>query len=254
MNGNDLFDALSGIDKVYIEEAAFEFHETPAKKQSRARIASIRKFVLIAVPSAAAFLIIAMVALPYLIPRKSSESAATAPMPAMEEASEEAASDGSFDAEAPAEAPAEAAAEAEPSATDSVADEYRRKEEYNTTLSPDSIQTLKPEAGSEESTAAEGAAPSEDMWEVSKADYSDGVLMIRCAGAIPEDLTEQTYSLIRLDVAAGEALVSEGKLSELTDNMTVTDDLIVIDLEKKAPEAGKYRLFIGDVYADFTIE
>ena len=78
MNGNDLFDALSGLDKMYIDEAAFELHDTPAAKQKKAKIRSIRKIIFIAVPSAAAFLLLVAVALPFVIPHKSSESAATA--------------------------------------------------------------------------------------------------------------------------------------------------------------------------------
>ena len=57
MNGNDLFTALSGLDPKYIDEAAFELKEKAAPTK-QPKTVSFRKIMYIAVPSAAAILLI----------------------------------------------------------------------------------------------------------------------------------------------------------------------------------------------------
>ena len=106
MNNNELFDALSGIDPKYIDEAAFELHgenadnneagnivSIDAGKAAKARKSAIRKMIYIALPSVAAILLIVGVALPAIMRVSKSESAsapaydsaATAPAEASEE-------------------------------------------------------------------------------------------------------------------------------------------------------------------------
>ena len=109
MNGNDLFDALSGLENTYIDEAAFELHGTPAAKQKKAKIVKLRKTLLVAIPSAAAILLIVAVAMPFMLSHKSSESASFAPSaPSMDAAAEAPAEEAAAEAteEAVAEAPA----------------------------------------------------------------------------------------------------------------------------------------------------
>ena len=147
MNGNDLFDALSGLDNTYIDEAAFELHGTPASKQKKAKIVKIRKTLLIAIPSAAAILLVVALAMPFAISHKRSESAASAPSaPAMDTAAEapakEAAAEATEDimAEAPA---AEYASEAEAPAMDLPEHSPRRLKNRTHTMRP-KRKTLSP--------------------------------------------------------------------------------------------------------------
>lgn len=83
MNGNDLMDALSGLDPKYIDEAAHELHSLP-EHNARAGRSRLYKKVFTVLPIAAAVLLMAGVALPMLIRQGSSsttmsDSAAEAP-------------------------------------------------------------------------------------------------------------------------------------------------------------------------------
>lgn len=251
MNNNDLFNALSGIDPKYIDEAAHELHESGKVVDLNAR-RRIRKYIAIALPSAAAVLLfVGVVMSGVLNSSKSGESMAEAPSAAAE-----------APADAAAEAPMEEAAGAMEEATEHTYDNAAVQEaaeapmevpaQTEATQDPD----LEPQqVNREEDTKAAEAAEAEEPWEIKEASYDRGILIIRCGGTIPADLSEMTYRLTRLDVPADQAKVSGGKLSKLSDKIEVTDNWIVLDmLDQEELESGRYRISIGNLYAEFEVK
>ena len=81
MNGQDILDALSGIDPKYIEEAA-DTQNNLVDITSVKRRRSIRKTLYVVLPSVAAILLIVAVALPAVLRVSKSESATMAEAPA----------------------------------------------------------------------------------------------------------------------------------------------------------------------------
>ena len=251
MNNNDIFDALSGIDPKYIEEAAHELQTAKVVDITQKRTKrNIGKFVKIVLPSVAAILLIVGVALPAVLRVSKSESAAmsdaAASAPAAEAASEAPA------AEAEAAGAEEAAA---PSATNDM-----------DTVNPDAVHEYRKDAEMEEleplpanppeSEEAAEEAP-EEPWVIKEADFDRDILIIRCGGTIPADLADLPFTLERTDVAADKAKVKAGaRLSELSERIEVTDNWIVIDLigSDLKLEKGKYRLFMGDAEAEFEVK
>ena len=280
MNSNDIFDALSGIDPKYIDEAAYELHggenhtaDVPEETLKVVDITqktskrNISKFVKIVLPSVAAILLIVGVALPAVLRVGKSESAmmsdAAAEAPAAEAAAEAPAAEAeAAGAEEAAPMADEAAAEA-PAADNAAAEAAT----YDTdTMNPDAEHNYKRETKREdleplparppESEEAEEAVP-EEPWVIKEADFDRDILIIRCAGTIPADLTDLPFTLERTDVSADKAKVKAGaKLSELSDRIEVTDNWIVIDLigSDLKLEKGKYRLFMGDAEAEFEVK
>ncbi len=251
MNNNDLFDALSGIDPKYIDEAAHELHASGKVVDLSAR-RRIRKYIAIALPSAAAVLLfVGVIMSGVLNSSKSGESMAEAPSAAAEAS-----------ADAAAEAPMEEAAGAMEEATEHTYDNAAVQEaaeapmeapaQTEATQDPD----LEPQqVNREEDTKAAEAAEAEEPWEIKEASYDRGILILRCGGTIPADLSEMTYRLTRLDVPADRAKVSGGKLSKLSDKIEVTDNWIVLDmLDQEELESGRYRISIGDLYAEFEVK
>ena len=272
MNGNDLFDALSGLEKTYIDEAAFELHGTPASKQKKAKIASIRKIVFIAIPSAAAILLVVAVAMPFMLSHKSSESASFAPAaPSMdaaaeapaEEATAEAAedviaeapaADYVSEAEAPAmadEAPAmaesagayDAADNAEPAATLNTpgiaSDEDRKTAHYKT----------------EQNTATESAAMAESEEEsigpvtLVSARYDKGIITVETKDSLPKSYENMTYSITGTDTTGAEKEYGKGLIKDI---VTGTDPL-TLDISDLALAKGTYSLEIEGSSVWFVI-
>ena len=278
MNGNDIFEALSGIDPKYIEEAAYELGSsdrqpdkvvniTSAKQKNKIRA---RKFYTIVLPSVAAILLIVGVALPAVLKVGKSESATMMESPAAgsysydESAAAPAAE--STDEEAPASAAEEPANEAMAETAEAPA-AAEAKETEGTSQASENVydtQELKPDeqkkAQSEEplpavEPAEEAKAPEEiEPWEVKEADYKRDILVIRASRDITENIADMPYSLERLDDGAENVLVARGeKLSELS-RVDVTDNWIVLDFIGKGLERGSYRLFIDDVNVDFEVK
>ena len=270
MNGNDIFDSLSGIDPKYIDEAAYELHgredKGDSEPENKAKVVDItsktarnnlRRFVTVVLPAVAVVLLIVGVALPAIL--RTSKSESSAPMaesaaPAASETAAEAPAEAdeavSMDEAAPMEEAAEAEAEAEePVSNAPVAEASEAPAAENTydadMKNRDEVQTLGPESTAEKA---------EDHWEIREAKYRDGVLTLWCYGTIPDDLTDMTYNLTRLDVAAEKANVEEGEMSKLSDRIEIDDDLIVINMSDNKLESGRYRIFIGDVYCDFEVK
>lgn len=253
MNANDLMNALSGIDPKYIDEAAYELHdERTSEKGSRAesRVVDItsrkriRKFVYIALPSVAAIILIMAVALPAVLRISKSESAAEAPSAAAGTATEAT----SYDAAA--EAPeVDAAAEA-PS--------YDREAEepsYDETSEPLDVNAFKRADSSYDEAAAEApAAEAESAGATVEAEaiYEDGILTIRSHTSVPDDISDMQYSLVKLS-SDNEEEISKGRLNELTGNIDVTGNDIVLDISDTDLPAGKYRIDIGSLCATFEV-
>ncbi len=266
MKNSDLFNALSGIDSKYIDEAAYELHgkENVVDITSKSRI---RRFVLVALPSVAAILLIVAVALPAVLRVSKSDSAATASeAPAASAAGSHSYNDTAM-AESAEEAVAEAPAAAEteeaaPAATES-ADNAKTNDaqtlgpnaDYDTTVEPkyDTEEEPLPAVETDNMEEAAEEAPAEPLV-IKEADYSRDILIFRCEADVPESVLEERYILRRTDVDASKSKVSEGKLSELSGSISLTDNYIVVNMMDKPLEKGKYRILIGDAEAEFEVK
>ncbi len=287
MNANDIMNALSGIDPKYIDEAAYELHDTgiadkkaadveaakPGKVTDIASRTRIRKMFYIVLPSVAAILLIVAVALPAVLRVSKSESAAmaesvapaeyeaAAESPAAENA-DEAASDGYYpdmasEAEAPAaeeeaaEAPGEpveeAAETAGPVSESTYSDSANKNAGANQTLSPDHSK----DAVAEET---EEAAEPVTMWVISDSEYDKGILKLFVAGHVPEDLSDTDCTITALGTDGKEETVKEGRLADVADKIDMTADMVTLDISSAKLTAGSYRITVGNISTDFTIE
>ena len=258
MNGKDLFDALSGLENTYIDEAAFELHGTPASKQKKAKIVKIRRTLLIAIPSAAAILLVVAVAMPFMLSHKNSESASFAPAaPSMDAA-----------AEAPAE---EAAAEA---AEDSIAlapaaDYASEAEAPAMADEAPAIADEAPAMADEAPAAAEAAGAAPEEYETADEDrktavsnykaegpvtlisamYDKGILTVETKDALPKSFENMTYSITGTDKAGAEKEYGKGLIKDI---VTGTDPL-TLDISDLALAKGTYRLDIEGSSISFVI-
>ena len=233
MNGNDLFTALSGLDPKYIDEAAFELKKevTPARQS---KTVLFKKIMYIAVPSAAAILLILAVSFPAMFRVSKSESATSAPSEAPSfDAAAEAPQAEAAD-EAVAEAPqAEFAEEAEPRV-----EAAGEESENDEALNYDAAKTETYNIQSERSDAAKAQAI---------AVYDNGILTVETPGTVIYDMNS-TYSILTSD-ATGIQTLQEGILKDIaTGSDPLTLDISEFDLGK-----GNYTLKIGDETIDFTI-
>lgn len=235
MNGNDLFTALSGLDPKYIDEAAFELKEKSAQAK-QPKTVSFRKIMYIAVPSAAAILLILAVSFPAMHRVSKSESAASAPSeaPSFDAAAESPQAETEAADEAVAEAPqAEFAEEAEPQ-VETAGEEAADEEAPNYDAAKTETYNIKPER----SDAAE-AQPT--------AVYDNGILTIQTPGTVIYDMNS-TYSIEAADGADAEIL-HEGILKDIA----IGSDPLTLDISELALDKGNYTLKIGDETIDFTI-
>lgn len=286
MNGNDIMNALSGIDPKYIDEAAYELHGAGNASKTKVmepeadeatdspKVVNItnkqrlRRNLMVVLPSVAAVLLIMCVALPAVLRVSKSESAtAEAPMPsaAMEEAAPSA--DAAEEAEPVAEAPAaqadmaEAPAEAENAGapiedTDMAKTEAQSAAEH--TYDANATETLGPQKtsnarGEEAEAVAEAEEAAEPSWNISEAEYEDGMLIIRLDGAVPEDTVSAKYKLMKADAKDTDKPVSEGVLSDMMERADITDNYLILNLEKLKLAKGKYRIDIGERSAEFEV-
>ena len=258
MNGNDLFDALSGLDNTYIDEAAFELHGTPASKQKKAKIVKIRKTLLVVIPSAAAILLVVALALPFAISHKSSESASFAPSaPAMDTAAEapaeEAAAEAAEDvmSEAPA---ADYAAEAEAPAMDTEAEAPAmaesagaQSEAADESYSYDAAETENAEPAATLTADADRRKTAGTTALFESADYSKGILTIETSGILPKNFEDMTYQITGTDNAGNEKEYSTGIVKDI---MTATEPL-ALDISELNLAKGTYSIRIGEESISF---
>ena len=218
MNGNDLMDALSGLDPKYIDEAACELHSIPAaaKKVHRFRV---NRGLIIAMPIAAAVLLTVMVALPVLI-RTGGHSTSTAP--------------------AEPEAPAEYY-EAETSEAPAASDESAYQE---------SADAAKTEAASEDTMAeAVNTAASATDENGPAAVYDNGILQIDTKLGLPDVVDDVSYTITGTAQDGSVTTYADGALGDIiTERDPLTLDISDLDLP-----AGTYVLTIDGHDIEFTI-
>ena len=264
MNNNDILNAISNISPEFIDEAAFELHEAqssdnPAadvRGMNRNRRRSIGKILYIAIPSAAAILLILSVALPAILKVGRSESASAShapvttsemssealPQSVYEEAADEEAAEEAYDdqdhieAEPSYEAAAEAPSEPEPAAQTSgaaaKADSYKNDLTIN-----DSDKT----AEAEEAISAPAAV------------YDNGILTIETAELYHENFEGSKYRIFALGENADAEPAAEGNISDITDHTQITDEPLVLDLSSLKLEPGNYRIEMKTGTAEFTV-
>ncbi len=225
MNGNDLMNALSGLDPKYIDEAAFELHGKPESQSGTGKKAAAsiyRKYLFVALPAAAAVLLTVAVSMPAIL-RMSKGDMASAPAPASDSAEY---------------APSyEAEESAEPSySTDGLLDAYEiaETESEESQWAPDATNGAVTEAAKSE-------------WSLTQATYHEGFLILHTDGTMPADPNELTYMIKRTD--GSETIVAEGDLRDiLTQTEPIALDITTLDLP-----AGTYTLTIADESVAFTV-
>ncbi len=226
-------DVLSGLDPKYIDEAAFELHSVPAgtKKVHRFRM---NRGLIIAMPIAAAVLLMVTVALPALI-RMGGHSSSTAP--ASDSAVYESEmGDAAYEADSAAET-------AEPEAP-----EYSEAETSEAPM--ESAEPAYPVAADSAKTESSSEAAGETMNETATASaiYDNGMLLIEADPGLPEDITGITYSVTGTDQTGTVTTFSEGLLSDI---MTERDPL-TLDISGLVLPNGTYTLTIDGYDIEFT--
>ncbi|MCR5093683.1 MAG: hypothetical protein K6B72_06905 [Lachnospiraceae bacterium] len=278
MNGNDLMNALSGIDPKYIDEAAFELHESPAPKKT-SKIVRINRFALIAIPAAAALLLTVSVVLTRMHVGKSESTSAGTAMtdaayPAPEAASEaayDADSEAAFDAaseadydmaseaagedmmdmapglEAPEASKGDNAAAAEASTSDatgsSAASAASETSGSDSTLSADFEEAELND--SERSYESKKGLTSPILEE---AEYEDGILTVTVKEALPPSAKELKYSITAADGSGSDTPLAEGTLGDIL----LAPDPLTLDLTDLDLPAGTYTLTLGTSTISFT--
>lgn len=250
MNGNDLMNALSGLDPKYIDEAAIELHGKPEKKKA-VRQNNIRRFVLIALPTAAAVLLTLAVALPAIQRSSKSESATSA---VYEAGSSDSAAEAPADA-APSYSDAEASYDAEAlyeseAEAPSMADEAVGDASDYTMAEPSEPVAVNESATVDAETIASASSSQKTVeLDMQSAEYKDGILTITVLGTLPDDISDISYVITSTDKNGSLSTRSEGLLTEI-----ITErDPLTLDITSLALPNGSYELTIGDEAVEFTI-
>ena len=243
MNGNDIFTALSGLDPKYIDEAAFELKKSDTPKKN-SKVVSIRRILYIAVPSAAAILLILAVSLPAVLRVSKSESAATAPseapsydaaaeaeMPAAEEAADETA-----EPEAASETAAEATAEA--------ADEAPQTETAGAPMYDEEINS---EAAADELMAEQAKRADIEPISGASAKYDNGILTVILPETVIYDMNS-SYSILESGEPDAKT-IQEGILKDVATG----SDPLTLDISELNLQSGTYTLKIGDETIEFSV-
>lgn len=274
MNNNDLFNALSGLDPKFIDEAAFELHEAPTQTSrisKASKISRIKKIVFVSLPAAAVILITMTVTLPFLMRMNTSDSASMETSDSAQyDAAEEAAADSAqYDAaeEAAADtAPVYEAEEAagayeegvENAAADSAADTDHVEETAGEYESSGGIEAgAIADSGTEDTakSAAESAPDSSTASQkidlsLEKASFKDGILTVEIKGTLPENAEEIRYAITAADDSASEKPLAEGYLGDIiTGQNPLTLDIRRLDLSE-----GIYSLSLGSESIDFVVK
>ena len=243
MNGNDIFTALSGLDPKYIDEAAFELKKSDTPKKN-SKVVSIRRILYIAVPSAAAILLILAVSLPAVLRVSKSESAATAPSEAP-----------SYDAAAEAEMPAaeeaedetaepEAASETAAEATAEAADEAPQTETAGAPMYDEEINS---EAAADELMAEQAKRADIEPISGASAKYDNGILTIILPETVIYDMNS-SYSILESGEPDAKT-IQEGILKDVATG----SDPLTLDISKLDLQSGTYTLKIGDETIEFSV-
>lgn len=243
MNGNDIFTALSGLDPKYIDEAAFELKKSDMPEKN-SKVVSIRRILYIAVPSAAAILLILAVSLPAVLRVSKSESAATAPSEAP-----------SYDAAAEAEMPAaeeaedetaepEAASETAAEATAEAADEAPQTETAGAPMYDEEINS---EAAADELMAEQAKRADIEPISGASAKYDNGILTVILPETVIYDMNS-SYSILESGEPDAKT-IQEGILKDVATG----SDPLTLDISKLDLQSGTYTLKIGDETIEFSV-
>ena len=256
MNGQDILDALSGIDPKYIDEAAYELKDAGKVVDitSANRRRNTRKFLYVVLPSVAAILLIVAVALPAVLRVSKSESASMAEAPAAASEAAAPAEDAAMADEAPsmteeAESPAMAeeaeAVDEAPTLDTNGAQSYKRAEG----------EAAKSESSEEAvAEAAEAEAAPAATWQMTEAKFENGILTLDLSGEVPEDLLEKDYYLIAQDPASTQEDILGAPLTDIAGKDALKDGHLVLDLSKLSLQKGAYVIEIEGVWIRFEVK
>ena len=253
MNGQDLLEALSGLDPKYIDEAAYELKESSnvVDITSANRRRNVRKLLYVVLPSVAAILLIVAVAIPAILRVSKSESATMSEAPA---------------AASEAAAPAEDAAMTDeaPTLDTNGAESVTHSYSADTTAEPE--ETMAKRADNEEAVAeaAEAAEATEETeasdeagtpkWQMTEATYENGILTVDLSGEVPEDILEKDYYLIAQDPASTQEDILGAPLSDIADKDALKDGHLVLDLSSQKLQKGAYVIEIEGVSIRFEVK
>ncbi|MCR5651774.1 MAG: hypothetical protein K6F86_11410 [Lachnospiraceae bacterium] len=226
MNEKDLMNAFSGIDPKYIDEAAFELHDSK-EHEKKAKIFSIRKTALVLLPAAAAVLITVSVLYSGLARSSKSESASYAPAESMADE-------------------AMPAAEAEPA--DETSHTYEAEEAPSDSVqmydNSTAGQTLAP-TGIQDESLKEKREPDTDI-----AVYENGILTIAATETLPEKIDDMEYTIVQREASGEEKTIAEGILG----NIMKEENPLTLDLADLHLPSGNYILTIADRRIGFTVK
>lgn len=275
MNGNDLMNAMSGIDPKYIDEAAFELHDDTAGKREKSNVeqvkaakrARISKGFFVALPAAAAILLTTTVLLSGIFRQSKKESATFAP-------AEGAASDTApaFEAEETAEAEADYAEEG--SYADETYEEEPSAEAFSEEAAEDTMGEAAEAAPELDFEDFENAAPAlnaddsaqylipsseadthkkktgeEVILGLQKAEYKDGLLTLTIIKTLPDDRGDIKYSVTGKNTDGSDKTYGEGKLKDILKSK----DPLTLDLSALKLPAGTYVLSVGEEKIAFKV-
>lgn len=275
MNNTDLFDALSGIDSSFIDEAAYELHgntepvkeKTNATPVKSARTRRTAKILYITIPAAAAIILMVCVALPAIL--RVNKSTATAESANYAPAAADAAAEAPME-ESAAEAEEEPVAQAEEAEIESK-DEVMEHQYINEDEEPiASAAASEPAVESEAAPAAEESAESYDEeanrktfaangtmpFVLGEAVYENGILLIDAKGNIPENIEDIGYSITSKDGNKKDSQKTEGRVGDILKKEkedTVSSDKLKFDISSLKLSPGSYTITVGNSSTDFTV-
>ena len=261
MNNNDLFNALSGLDPKFIDEAAFELHGAPPKTKEamiskiseKSKISRIKKVIFVSLPAVAVIFLTLAVTLPFLMRMNTNESASMATSDtAQYEAAEEAAADTApaYEAEEAAEAyeAEEAAGTYEESVGNAAAEPAaaagEEAAEYGSAdgMAADSSEAI--------SSAAKDDSVQKSASSLERASFKDGILTVEIRGTLPENAEEMKYSITAAEEGGSKKILAEGKLGDIIRGQ----DPLTLDISSlKLPE-GTYSFNLGSESIDFSVQ
>ena len=232
MNGQDLLEALSGLDPKYIDEAAYELKESSnvVDITSANRRRNVRKLLYVVLPSVAAILLIVAVAIPAILRVSKSESATMSEAPA---------------AASEAAAPAEDAAMTEGAEPE----ETMAKRADNEEAVAEAAEAA--EAAEETEALDEAGTP---KWQMTEATYENGILTVDLSGEVPEDILEKDYYLIAQDPASTQEDILGAPLADIAGKDALKDGHLVLDLSSQKLQKGAYVIEIEGVSIRFEVK
>ncbi len=277
MNNNDLFNALSGLDPKFIDEAAFELHgAAPKTKEAmiskiseKSKISRIKKVIFVSLPAVAVIFLTLAVTLPFLMRMNTNESASMATSDtAQYEAAEEAAADTAtaYEAEEAAEAyeAEEAAGTYEESVGNAAAEPAAAAGEEAAEYGSADGMAAEATAGSGTGSSAGSAADSSEAISsaakddsvqksassLERASFKDGILTVEIRGTLPENAEEMKYSITAAEEGGSKKILAEGKLGDIIRGQ----DPLTLDISTlKLPE-GTYSFNLGSESIDFSVQ